>query len=770
MQDFPLQSVRLLPGPFLSAQQTNMEYLLSLDPDRLVAPYLTEAGLAPKKPSYGNWENSGLDGHTLGHVLTATALLAQGTDDPRPGVMLDYLVGEVARAQAQIGTGYVGGVPHGQELWARISSGDVEPDSFGLNGAWVPWYNLHKLFAGLIDAHTRTGNSLALEVVTGLANWWVAIAKTMSDSLFESMLTTEFGGMNTSFADLAALTGNPDYLWLSHRFSDQRLLGPLLNRTDPLTGMHANTQIAKAVGYARLAQVELPQSHLPGRPTAQELTGAARFFWDEVTQKRTLSFGGNSVREHFAADVSSSFESEQGPETCNTTNMLNLSRLLFLDGSQDQPDAALMDFYERATFNHILSSQHPNGGLVYFTPARPDHYRVYSSAQECFWCCVGTGLENHGRYTELIYTHAEGQLFINLGIASTLTWAPEGLTLRQTTTLTCTDTQVIEIAEAPSSSRPLTISIRIPAWTAGPVGLKINGVPATFITELPGYASVTRIWQAGDSISVQFPKAVTAEPAPDGYPSVSFRYGPSVLALRTSATKMTGLFADDSRMGHVASGPLHPLANTPVIIGLDAAACVTLTKNGASAAPSLDVTPDQPMALEPFSALHDSRYTLYFPTAASETDVPEVRRSLAQKDQHTLKLADNTVDWVKVGEQQPESDHEFTGAATWVGTAIGTKYRVTTQEFGYVFKTGAQVATSLEVSYQSAPADSHTSVLLDGKIIGEFTAPGSETNNSVLKATFPITEVLSEHPTVAIGVRAMSGMSTAHILEIRLLT
>ena len=818
MHDFPLSAVRLGPSPFLHAQQVDLEYLLSLDPDRLLAPVLREAGLEPRKASYGNWENSGLDGHTLGHVLTATALMAQGTDDPRPAKRLTYLVTEIARAQDHLGTGYVGGVPHGQDLWARIASGNVEPDSFGLNGAWVPWYNLHKLFAGLLDAYLRTDNQLAFSVVTKLANWWVGISQSMSDELFEAMLRTEFGGMNTSFADLAALTGDPEHLRLAHRFSDQRLLQPLLNREDPLTGMHANTQIAKVVGYQRLAQVvgtetpdtetEAPSTETAGSgtsntPTGPELAGAARFFFDEVTTRRTLSFGGNSVREHFPETLAPAFESEQGPESCNTTNMLNLSRLLFLSTTSDTcPDPAIMDFYERATFNHILSSQHPGGGLVYFTPARPDHYRVYSSAQDCFWCCVGTGLENHGRYGELIYSRKDSSLFINLAIPSTLTWPERGLTVRQTSTLLDSDTQVIEILDAPLASQPTTIHVRIPLWAAGPISIHLNGdlisantaatpaaisgaEPVLQANSVDGYLSITRAWVAGDVLSVHVPKALTAEPAPDGSPWVSFRYGPTVLAQRTGATDLVGLHADDSRMGHVASGPLHPLAKTPVLVGATgtelaqaaAQAGLTYTPDPIATGPGPDH--NSSTTLEPFWSLHDSRYTLYFPFAPTNELAAEFKADLVAKDRETLTLAGQTIDWVRVGEQQPESDHGFTGSQTWVGTAIGANFRVTAGHFGYTLKARAHpdpgpIPTAVTVSYRHSQEESATEVLLNGASLGIIESPGATADESDLTATFALptdtATAIATAGTCTITLRSPNQTPSVRVFEIRLLT
>ena len=311
MQSLPRSAVRLLPGPFRDAQATSLDYLLSFEPDRLLAPLRREAGLPPVAESYGNWESSGLDGHTIGHALSGAALMSAATDDPRPRVLVERLVQGVVECQDALGTGYVGGVPGGVRLWQRVAAGQVEPDSFVLGGAWVPWYNLHKLFAGLLDAYRYAGAEPALTAVRRLADWWDGVAAEMDDETHEAMLRTEFGGMCEVLADLAEVTGTDRYAALARRFLDQSLLGPLGEHQDVLDGMHANTQIAKVVGYQRLGEVDGDAG----------LRDAARFFWRTMTRHRTYSFGGNSVREHLHPrdDFSSALESRKAPKPATPT-------------------------------------------------------------------------------------------------------------------------------------------------------------------------------------------------------------------------------------------------------------------------------------------------------------------------------------------------------------------------------------------------------------------------------------------------------------------
>ncbi|GKQ39133.1 glycoside hydrolase family 127 protein [Streptomyces sp. A012304] len=767
MQSLPRGAVRLLPGPFLDAQATALDYLLSLDPDRLLAPLRREAGLPPVAESYGNWENSGLDGHTVGHALSGAALMSAVTDDPRPKALVERLVEGVVECQDALGTGYVGGVPDGVRLWQRVAAGQVERDSFELGGAWVPWYNLHKLFAGLLDAHRYAGSDPALTAVRRLADWWDRMAAGMDDDTHEAMLRTEFGGMCEVLADLADITGTDRYAALARRFLDHSLLGPLREHRDVLDGTHANTQIAKAVGYQRLGEV----ARDPG------LRDAARFFWQTMTRHRTFSFGGNSVREHLHPrdDFSSALRSPEGPETCNTYNMLKLSRALFLE----RPDAEVLDHYERATVNHILSSLHPNGGLVYFTPVRPGHYRVASTPQNCFWCCVGTGLENHAKYGELVYTTEGDDLFVNLFIASRLRLPEQNLVLEQTGTAPYDDEVRVVVRGAPTT--PVAIHIRVPGWHEGTAHPRVNGTPpedgtAPLTTRLGTggqpltYVRLERQWRAGDTITMRLRPRVSAELLPDGSPWVSFRYGPTVLAAEGDRNDLVGLFADDSRMGHVASGPLRPLEHLPVVLARstsDPAAGVRRLGPDrlAFALDHVDARPGESITLVPFAGIHDARYHLYLPLAEPER-LYERRAELRAADDAALALRDRTVDAVAAGEQQPESDHRFMGHDTWSGRTDGLRWRAATGWWSYRLADPDGAATGLQVIHLSGGNAGPTRVLVDGRALGTITPSPSGEGEEICQV-FPLD---SDRPAGLVKVRfeATGSATTVRLREARL--
>jgi uncharacterized protein len=601
---FPLAQVRLLPGPFEHAQQINLRYLRALEPDRLLAAFRTEAGLVPKAEKYPNWEGSGLEGHTAGHYLTALAQMWAATGDAEMKRRLDYMVAELAACQRAHGDGYVGAIPGSRRLWTDVGAGRIKAEPFALNGKWVPWYNLHKLFAGLRDAHVIGGSAEAKEVLVRLTDWADALTSPLSDAAMQEMLQSEHGGMNEVLADVAGLTGDRRYLQLATRFSHRAVLDPLRRGEDALTGLHANTQIPKVVGDARIAE-------LGGGSTLQ----AARFFWDTVVGRRSVAFGGNSVREHFNApdDFSEMIASVQGPETCNTYNMLRLTEQLF----QADPQARYADFYERALFNHILSSQHPeHGGFVYFTPIRPRHYRVYSQPSQCFWCCVGSGMENHGKHGQFIYARGTDTLLVNLFVASTLDWPERGIGVRQETTFPDEPRTRLQLTlERPQR---LTVLVRHPGWSnANGFRVRVNGETWPAGSRPGSYAALTREWQDGDRIEVDLPMTTRVERLPDGSEYVALVHGPIVLAAKTGADALEGLIAGDGRMAHVASGPEQPLEDAPRLVGHpDALAGAVRPVDGRPltfTAPGI-IRPDDARDLElvPFFRVHDSRYIVYW--------------------------------------------------------------------------------------------------------------------------------------------------------------
>jgi uncharacterized protein len=552
---FSLQDVKLLSSPFLQAQQTDLHYILALDPDRLSAPFLREAGLTPKAPSYTNWENTELDGHIGGHYLSALSMMYAATGDTAIYHRLNYMLNELHRAQQAVGTGFIGGTPGSLQLWKEIKAGDIRAGGFSLNGKWVPLYNIHKTYAGLRDAYLYVHSDLARQMLIDLTDWMIDITSGLSDNQMQDMLRSEHGGLNETFADVAEITGDKKYLELARRFSHKVILDPLIKNEDRLNGMHANTQIPKVIGYKRVAEVSKDDKDWNH---AAEWDHAARFFWNTVVNHRSVCIGGNSVREHFhpSDNFTSMLNDVQGPETCNTYNMLRLTKMLYQNSgdvdNSNKPDPRYVDYYERALYNHILSSQEPDkGGFVYFTPMRPGHYRVYSQPETSMWCCVGSGLENHTKYGEFIYAHQQDTLYVNLFIPSQLNWKEQGVTLTQETLFPDDEKVTLRIDKA--AKKNLTLMIRIPEWAGNSKGyeITINGKKhlSDIQTGASTYLPIRRKWKKGDMITFHLPMKVSLEQIPDKKDYYAFLYGPIVLATSTGTENLDGIYADDSRGG-----------------------------------------------------------------------------------------------------------------------------------------------------------------------------------------------------------------------------
>lgn len=753
ISSFDVSQVRLTASPFEHAQQMDIRYLLALDPDRLLAPYLKGAGLPPKAENYTNWENTGLDGHIGGHYLSALSYMYAATGNAEIKARLDYMIAELKRCQDEAGDGFLCGAPQGRKLWEDIAAGHIKAGAFSLNNGWVPLYNIHKIYAGLRDAYLQTGIKEAREMLIDLTDWMIGITENLTDSQMQQMLVSEHGGLNETFADVAAITGEEKYLVLAKRFSHQRLLDPLLKQEDKLTGMHANTQIPKVIGYKRIADLE----------GNGEWADAARFFWQTVTEHRSISIGGNSVREHFhpAHDFSSMMESEQGPETCNTYNMLRLAKMLY----QTDGDVKYMDYYERALYNHILSTINPvQGGFVYFTPMRSGHYRVYSQPQTSFWCCVGSGMENHARYGEMIYAHqGDDMLYVNLFIPSVLQWGK--VQIEQQTAFPESD--VTRLIVSPRKPAEFALMVRIPEWTdAGHVSVSVNQ-QAQSVEVRDGYACVKRKWHKGDRVEVTLPMHLRVEALPDQSPNYSFLYGPVVLAADMGKQEQLGLFADDSRGGHIAAGRQIPLSEMPVLVS-DPDSLVARLRPIQGKPLTFELSglyPQKKQVLVPFYSLHECRYMVYW-RVMSEQQKETYVAELAQKEKERMALELATVDKVICGEQQPESDHFIRMDKSRTGDENGTHWRAAEKggSFTYTMRLHGRQPELLRVTYL-AVRNADVSIRINGKEVGVITAEKSRGTHTC-QIEMPVE--LRQEKTIEVSFQSLKHSNTHRLMEVRL--
>ena len=750
---FGISDVRLTRSAFKHAEDMDIQYLLALNPDRLLAPYLKGAGLTPKADNYTNWENTGLDGHIGGHYLSALSFMYAATGNEEIGRRLDYVLSELKRCQDTAGDGYLCGVPDGRKMWKEIEQGNVRAATFGLNDRWVPLYNIHKIYAGLRDAYLVAHREEAKDMLVKLTDWMERTTANLSDAQMQDMLRSEHGGLNETFADVAAITGDKRYLTLAHRFSHDIILNPLLKQEDKLTGIHANTQIPKVIGFKRIADIE----------KNDDWSKAADFFWHTVVNNRSITIGGNSVYEHFhpADNFEPMRTSEQGPETCNTYNMLRLTKMLYATSA----DAKYMDYYERALFNHILSTQDPvQGGFVYFTPMRSGHYRVYSQPQTSFWCCVGSGLENHARYGEMIYAHkGNDQLYVNLFIPSTLEWGD--INIEQSTSFPDEEGTSVIVTSKKGKNKKFTLNIRVPEWVnEGELSLTINGKTEK-VNIADGYVKINRSWKDGDKLHVSMPMHLRAIDMPDNSHNYSFLYGPIVLASRMGTQRQDGMFADDSRGGHIAQGPRLPLQNMPVVVGSTEDILSHITKTDGKMEFTLKgVSPEnyEGMKLEPFYRIHESRYMVYWPVL-SASEVAKRQEEVARQESIAQALEARTADKVTCGEQQPESDHFVKMEWSGTGNDGGVQWRETRQWFSYRMKTNGRKVTAVRIAFR--PENNRDArVLINDTEIGLF----STADNGVIE--IPVkADIIGKAETLTLKIAKGNKDITPHIYEVRLI-
>lgn len=761
---FPIGDVTLLDGPLKQARDLNIQTLLQYDCDRLLAPYRKEAGLTPKAKTYPNWD--GLDGHVGGHYLTAMALNA-ATGDEECRRRMEYMISELEecaeaynRNHPEWGKGYVGGFPGSAKLWSTFKKGD-----FGTYfGSWAPFYNLHKMYAGLRDAWLYCGNEKAKSLFLGFCDWAIDLTAGLSDEQMEHMLGNEHGGMNEVLADAYAITKDEKYLECAKRFSHKRLFTPMSQRQDCLDNMHANTQVPKVIGFERI-------SELSGNEIYHT---ASAYFWDVVTGRRSLAFGGNSRREHFPSnDACTDFINDiDGPESCNTNNMLKLTENLH----RRNPEARFADYYELATFNHILSTQHPeHGGYVYFTPARPRHYRNYSAPNEAMWCCVGTGMENHGKYGQFIYSKKGDALYVNLFVASELNWKEKGIKLRQETDFPYSESSKITLTEGKGK---FTMLVRYPGWVKpGKFSVAVNGEQVPLISGPSSYVAIDRKWKKNDVIELTFPMHNSVKYLPNVPQYIALMHGPIMLGMKTGTEDMAHLIADDSRFGQYASGKKLSTDQAPILINNDIESIANQLQPipGKPLHFTLTTRMENPIhnELQPFFEIHDSRYMMYW-LALSENNYKGHLAQLAKAEQERQALEASTIDKVQPGEQQPETDHRMETDQSFTGNTNDCFWRDANNGhyFSYLMQTKGQENIALRLKYWGVGEwKSHEfDIFVDDVLVKSVNNTGKYRISEFKYEVYDIpAELLKGKTQVRVKFVAKSGKQIGEIYEVRLI-
>ena len=651
VQPFPLNAIQVF-GMQAERQRVDQGYLRSLDPIRLMHGFYVNAGMKPKKPRYGGWEAMGIEGHSLGHYLSACALMYSATQDKELLERTKIIVRELAECQKVAKSGFLGGMPDAARIFAELKKKDIRSQGFDLNGNWVPWYNIHKTLAGLLDTYHQTGNKQALDVLVKNAEWTHELTKDFSEDDWQKMLACEHGGMNESLADLYSITKNPLHLDLADKFHHKAILDPLEKGERKLAGKHGNTQIPKILGTARL----------------YETTGDKRFeaisknFWNEVVEDHTYAMGGHGLGEHFGpAGKLSDRLGTTNAETCNTYNMLKLTDHLF----QWSPSTRLGDFYEQAQLNHILTSEDlETAGVTYFVPLKAGAKKTYSHPTEDFTCCRGTGMENHAKYGEGIYYHKGNELWVNQYTPNTLSWSQTQSLVSIQSDYPISDQ--INVSVNTYSKQPLKVHFRVPGWASAGATvtqrtLMVDMTPTSTILDTKKSA------KAGDwltveiapkhtvSLSLKIPMTLRTVAMPDNPNRVALMYGPTLLVAEWGSTEEK------------------PGERSPVFIKDERPVAQWLKKTGPRTWHSVGNLLPTDLAFRPFFDIQHERYSAYL-DVFTQQDWENREEEFRKREAEIAALNARTLDFFQPGEMQAERDHnvqsEFSGPGEWQGRKL----------------------------------------------------------------------------------------------------
>jgi DUF1680 family protein len=749
----PLSAVRLTGGPLKRAQDLDIDYLLKLEPDRMMAYYRKRAGLEPKAQGYTGWDGDGrnLTGHIAGHYLSAVSLMYAATGDVRFKERADYLVNEMKEVQDKNGDGYLSALEGGREKWAEVAAGNIRSSFFDLNGMWSPWYTLHKTFAGLRDAYRYTGNRTALEVETKFAGWAETILLKLDAVQTQKMLNTEFGGMNEVLADLYADTGDKRWLDLSHHFDHAAVRDPLSRHEDILAGLHGNTTVPKMIGY--LARYIYTGDKTDG--------AAAEFFWDAVALHHSYATGGHGRDEYFGPpDKLGDRVEGRTDESCNVYNMLKMTRRLFAI----HPDIKYAEFEERALFNHVLGSIDPEDGRTcYMVPVGRGVQHEYQDMQRGFTCCVGSGMENHGLHGDGIYYEAGDKLWINFYAPSTAKWQSAGVDIATETTFPEGDAATIKISTP--KAKQFTLALRRPSWAGTGFTVKVNGVAVKDVSQPGAYIELKRSWKTGDTVALVLPKKLRIEPTPDNPNRVALMWGPLVLA---------GDLGPERERRSGAGQPTFTIpsfvSDQPVTDWLQPVA----GKPGDFRAAGRDVENQaQAVSLIPFYRLHKRTYEIYFDVYNSEGWKRKLSEVALERERQS-KLEAATISFVQPGDAQKEKDFNQQGEQSTVDRAQGRPGRRGRKWFSYDLTVEPSHPIAVVATYfteEHGPNDFE--ILADGQRIGEQTierVPNGSATGKFFDVEYKIpAEVLKDKKKITLRFQAIGDNQVAAVYGVRVI-
>lgn len=655
-QPVSLNFVRVSDEYYNNAFEKEIEYLKSLDADRLLAGFREVKGLKPKAEVYHGWENTEIKGHTLGHYLSALSQAYAVTNDMDLYKRIEYIIGELA--EAQLDNGYL--FASGEYLFDNIENNKP---------AWVPWYTMHKIFEGIIMAYEVTGSKKAYDIMSRLADWVYNRSSSWDEETNLRVLRVEYGGMNDCLYDVYSHTNKKEHLLAAQKFDEIALFKALYEGKDILNGLHANTTIPKFVGALKRYMV------LDGCDSFY--LEASKNFWDIVVKHHTYITGGNSEWEHFGMpDILDAHRTNCNCETCNTYNMLKLSMGLF----QTTGEKKYLDFYDNTLTNAILSSQNPQTGMTtYFQPMATGYFKVYSTPYDSFWCCTGTGMENFTKLNDgIYYTGANPEVLeITVGryISSEFALPERTLKLKMNANYPYSEDSSIVISDIGENTYlHFILRLRIPDWCNGSYKVDIGG-SCEGITEKDGFIYIDRNWKSNDKLNMKWNMAVTYERLQDNPYAVAFKYGPVVLCAGLGTENM-----ETSKTGVDVTIPACNIdlkdyifiKNMTVEQWLSDITNNMVRKQGTLEFTLRNTDEDERLVFKPYYKQHDERYGIYF----SLFDISsENYHSYMEKKERKRLLELMTVDLLPVSNDQYELQHEIKGKDTFADTRNGYKCR-----------------------------------------------------------------------------------------------
>lgn len=696
LSDVPMSQVVLTDPYYTNAFEKEVEYLLSLEPDKLLSAFRSTAGLKPKATVYSGWENTEIRGHTLGHYLSAisTAYVnATGEMKQELKSRIDYIVDELALVQAEHGNGYVAAFP--TEFLDRVERGQP---------VWVPWYTIHKILAGLISAAQHGDSEKALEVAAGLGEYIHERTSGWDEAMKARVLGVEYGGMNDALYDLFILTSDIRFLQAAEKFDEMSLFHQLYNNVDVLNGKHANTMIPKIMGalkrYIALDEAESEEFYLI----------VAQNFWQMVVDHHTYVTGGNSENEHFGMpNILDAERTNVNNETCNVYNMLKLTRELY----KITKDKKYADFYENAFTNAIMSSQNPETGMMmYFQPMATGFFKVFSSAFLHFWCCTGTGMENFVKLNDSVYFTDRNGVYVNMYLSSIVKLDDLNMELDVQSHLPSTgagdaSSGLVEVTVHTMGNGDYTedaaIRFRIPDWAPEHPLVTVDGEAVTDYEVEGGYLVLQRQWEDGTKIALDFPMEIVIHALPDNPNSVAFKYGPVVLSAGLGTNNMT---TSSHGVNVLKPNPDPGVRESIYILDGDIGGWkANVKQNVVKREGKLEFTllgtdADEELVFTPHFQRYQDRYGIYFELVTRDS---ERYQQAIRESKERGRLESSTLSFVLVANDQYELAANRQTSNSGTGMFNGKPYRDAQSGgwFSYDLEVRPGVANSLAIMYYS---------------------------------------------------------------------